>query len=463
MPANHVLLQRITVTSPVSSVTFSGIPQTGYTDLKIVTSVRDTAAVSSTDAPSYTILFNGSSANITQRQLISFQAGGNTSYSNSQMYTLVTGANNTANTFASAEVYIPNYTSSNNKSVSIDVIGEGNTTSLTGISISANQWANSAAITSLQFNAYSSFATGSSFSLYGIANASTTPATAPKADGGDIIKTDGTYWYHAFTSTGSFKPQVNLTADILQVAGGGGGGGNGGGGGAGGLLGFTSQALSSTSTYTCTVGAGGAAGTSSTQGFQGSNSQFGSLTASIGGGDGNTQSSPWTYGTGGSGGGGGSGSSTGRAGTSGQGNSGGNSVISSPFPNGGGGGAGAAGGNGSGSTGGAGGAGATYNTTVGGSAGPYAFINAMGAATGTGQLVSGNYYYAGGGGGCVNSGTGGAGGNGGGATGTGVLTGGAAPAGTPNTGGGGAGGGGSSDSYRGGAGGSGIIIIRYPV
>lgn len=451
MPNNYVLLERIELNATATSVTFANIPQTGYTDLKIVTSVRDTAAVSSTDAPSYTILFNGSSANITQRQLISFQAGGNTAYSNSQMYTLVTGANNTANTFASADIYIPNYTSSNNKSVSIDVVGEGNTTSLTGISISANQWASSAAITSLQFNAYSSFAAGSSFSLYGIANVSTTPAIAPKANGGNVIGTDGTYWYHAFLSNGTFTPQVALNADVLVVAGGGGGGNslaasyNAGGGGAGGVLALSSQALLATS-YTCTVGSGGASNSN------GSPTTIGSYTSNGGGNGGG--GSNLAAGTGASGGGGRTGATGAASNASGGvlGFAGGDSTgAGNGFYGGGGGGAGAVGSQGNGSQSGNGGAGLnTWSSWL--------------SATGLG--VSGFIAGGGAGGGNIGMATGGSGGGGNGGYPGSAATYNAA-SGTVNTGSGGGGGQAAptSGGYSGtgGAGGSGIVIVRYLV
>jgi hypothetical protein len=43
MPANYVLLEKITVgAAGASSVTFSGIPQTGYTDLVVKATTRDT-------------------------------------------------------------------------------------------------------------------------------------------------------------------------------------------------------------------------------------------------------------------------------------------------------------------------------------------------------------------------------------------------------------------------------------
>ena len=463
MPENYILLERTELNASAASVTFANIPQTGYTDLKIVATARGT-----TNGGALFARFNSSSTGYSTKQLFgdgasvgSGSGGGGTSYVDCG---IMGQSTDTANTFSNQEIYIPNYTSSNNKSVSVDSVNENNATGAYAI-LNAVLWSNSAAINSVTFTPQNgpSFVAGSTFSLYGIAAFGTTPAIAPKASGGNVIATDGTYWYHAFLSSGSFVPQVGLSCDVLVVAGGGGGGGNGGGGGAGGLLGFTSQAISTSQNVT--VGAGGLGGNTSAQATRGTDSSFGVLTAAVGGGDGNTQSSAWTFGTGGSGGGGGSGISTGRAGTTGQGNSGGNATIASPFPNGGGGGAGGVGGNGSGSTAGNGGIGATNGTTVGGTAGPYTFINAMGAATNTGQLSGGNYYYAGGGGGCVNSGTAGTGGLGGGGNGTGTLSGGAAPSGTTNTGGGGGGGGGTGTSPAtiGGNGGSGIIIVRYPI
>ena len=112
----------------------------------------------------------------------------------------------------------------------------------------------------------------------------------------------------------------------------------------------------------------------------------------------------------------------------------------------------------------AGGIGATYNTSVGTgtSTGPFAFIDAMGAATSTGQLSSGHYYYAGGGGAAafVTGGNAALGGGGSGAiTGTSLGF-----AGTTNTGGGGGGGAsstGTSGTGAGAQGGSGVVIIRY--
>jgi hypothetical protein len=43
MAANYILIEKIVIgAAGASSVTFSGIPQTGYTDLKVVFSGRET-------------------------------------------------------------------------------------------------------------------------------------------------------------------------------------------------------------------------------------------------------------------------------------------------------------------------------------------------------------------------------------------------------------------------------------
>jgi hypothetical protein len=447
---NYILLERTELNASAASVTFANIPQTGYTDLKLVWSTRTTAASTSGND---IISINGSSSSFTGRRL--YGSGSSAASDTTTTWAGFNSANNgTASTFGNTEVYFPNYTASSNKSFSIDTVQEQNgTTAYSGLS--AGLWSNTAAITSITLTPDSgSYAQYSTFSLYGIAAFGTTPVIAPKASGGNVIATDGTYWYHAFTSSGSFVPQVGLSCDVLVVAGGGGGGtrGNrgGGGGGAGGLLAYTAQSLTATA-QTITVGAGGAASIS------GSNSQFASLTASVGGGRGSSDTGDGR--TGGSGGGGYI-DESGYAGTSGQGNAGGAgsvfSVGSNTYVAGGGGGASAAGNAGvtNGGAGGTNGKGGNGSTTY----------SSWGLATNTGQNVSGTVYYAGGGGGGSGTyvGTDGyasVGGFGGGGAGTGSTTSGVGTAGTVSTGGGG----GGANSNTGGAGGSGIVIIRYPI
>lgn len=461
----HTLLERITVgAAGAASVTFSSIPQTGYTDLKIVVSGRTTVSIIDTY---FNCNFNGDSgANYAQRSVYQGNTGNAVSNSwtaqNNLYVNSVNGASATASTFSNVEMYIPNYAGATYKSMSQDGANEHNAANPTTRfnPLSAGLWSSTAAITSIALSTASgTWVQYSTFSLYGIAAYGTTPTKAPKAVGGDIIQTDGTYWYHAFINTGAFVPATGLSCDVLVVAGGGGGGCNyAGGAGAGGLVYTASQSFGSGTSYTVTVGAGGAGSTSaSTRGTVGVNSNITggslSLTAAVGGGGGGSRDGSGTQSAGGNGGsGGGAGADSNNSGgtaTSGQGNNGGTSTNSGSFPGGGGGGAAAVGANSSSSTvAGAGGAGSSTYTS-------------WGSATSTGQLVSSTYYYAGGGGGSVNTGgTAGAGGNGGGGAGTNTALA-AGSAGTANTGGGG--GGGGAGNGTGGLGGSGIIIVRYAV
>ena len=306
----------------------------------------------------------------------------------------------------------------------------------------------------------------------------------------------GIYCIAAFKTVGTYSltiPANTNAIDYVVVAGG--GGGASGGGGAGGLLQGSNYSVTPSASVSVTVGAGGAggnggAGQTGVAGTQGGNSIFAGLTA-VGGGGGNSGGKTVT--SGGSGGGSsydctGSGGSCGAAGngTVGQGNNGGYSTYNSYGAGGGGGGAGGAG----------------YNTTrnyIGGNGGigaTSALINSVAAATGIGQLSSGNYYFAGGGGGGINDNTnqyvgldpssnlilggnsgaaaagtvytngGGQGGIGGGGRGSSFgRSGGTAgqytnpTAGTANTGGGG--GGTDPEDINAAAGGSGVVLLRW--
>lgn len=450
MPNNYVLLDRIELNNTAASVTFDNIPQSGYTDLKVVVSARSTST-----ADWVGMSFNGTTTGYTQKHLQgtgSSAASFNTSDYQFAFINNQTGS--TANVFAFGEAYIPNYRSSNFKSYSIDTAGEANATTAYA-EVNAQLWSNTAAITSITLTSTGgSLASGSTFSLYGLAQVGTTPAIAPKADGGNVIGTDGTYWYHAFLSNGTFTPQTALSADVLVVAGGGGGGGSGhtgsgqnrgGGGGAGGLVAYSAQSLTTTN-YVCTVGAGGTGGvtTSGTStgnandGVNGGNSTFGALGSAIGGGFGGGGGRvSGTAGSGGSGGGG-NGGINGGGYTVGQGNTGGN-------------GAGSFGAGGGGAT--ALGGSATFpsNSPLPNGGNGTSTYSAYGLATSTGENISGTVWYAGGG-----TGVNGQGGNGGGGDNR--------QNGTANTGGGG----GGCETLQvvgenGGAGGSGIVIIRYLV
>ena len=260
---NYILLSKATIGSAgASSITFSNIPQTGYDDLIIKTSLRGDSTLYGGLAFNVYASFNGSTSNFSQ---IYFETSGSgTPYTGAapgqRMIGTYNGASSTSNTFASTDVYIPNYKSSNYKSFIYDGVSENNA-STAYIDLVSGLWSNTAAITSITLAAsYGNFVANSTFYLYGIANVNSTPTIGAAATGGDIIANDGTYWYHAFLSSGTFTPAKALTCDYLVVAGGGGnsinqGGNRESGSGAGGMR--TSTTPVSVTTYSIQVGGGG--------------------------------------------------------------------------------------------------------------------------------------------------------------------------------------------------------------
>ena len=421
--ATYKPLQTLVVpTDGTTSVTFSGIDQ-GYTDLILVGKVFATGAFEvraqlngSTSGYSSSIMEGTGSSATASRENSATSLGLCYGPGSATVPTIhVTHFNG----YANSTTYKPSTSKAGNAASNV-LIYQG-------------MYRSTSPITSITLNLTStkSYYAGTTFSLYGIKSG------APQALGGDLVTTDGNYWYHTFRSTQTFTPLRALSVDYLVVAGG--GGANLAGGGAGGVRstvtatgggGSLESALSLTAqAYTVTIGAGGA---TATPGNNGSNTTFASIT-STGGGGGNQEGNGAA---GGSGGGGGTGASAttrtgGAASPSGQGYAGGGTGGSNDRSSGGGGGAGAVGNtNASGQNGAGGGAGITVMGLAvgggGGGGGRSAFSNGSGIS------------YGGGYGGTYPSPD--------------------STAGTANTGGGGGGGWNFSSN-----GGSGIVIVRYAV
>jgi hypothetical protein len=156
----------VLVESPVTSITFSSIPQ-GYTDLKLVASVRSNRA---SQEDGFGITLNSASSGYTYRVL----SGNGTSASSvntayEQIWAVrVNGNSTTTNTFSSVDVYFPNYTGSTGKSYSADAVSENNATEAY-TTLTALLQSSTSAITSLTVQTINSTtATGSTFTLYGI-------------------------------------------------------------------------------------------------------------------------------------------------------------------------------------------------------------------------------------------------------------------------------------------------------
>lgn len=460
--STYTPIASVTLSSAQATVDFVGIPQT-YTDLVLVVSAGNASS-----GPSVQVRFNGDTAS--NYSWTTLSGGGTSALSdkNSSQTTAILSYFGVPYTTLGAQTQVTHLMNYSNTAVNKVFLTRASNHQF-GTDALVGLWRSNSAITSINlYNSNSTnFVAGSTFNLYGIADAGVT--NVAKAIGGDIVTTDGTYWYHGFLASGTFTPTQNITSDILVIAGGGSGGNGGnaggaGGGGAGGLLVHTSQSLT-VQNYTVTVGAGGAGvsltGGDGLKGNNGSNSQFGSLTASVGGGAGGGARSgdKTTYAPGNSGGSGGGSSQWNATGadipggtaTSGQGNNGGALTGLNGTSRGGAGGGGASA---------VGASVAVYGAGAGG-AGSSAY-SSWASATNTG--VSGSY--AGGGGGSAVAIAGGSGGSGGGGAGlSGSVNSGTAVSGTANTGsgGGGAGGADSGQLRTSGAGGSGIVIVRYAV
>jgi hypothetical protein len=164
------LIETKTLASTTSLIQFTAIPQS-FTDLLILTSLRDTSG--SAGWATVEVRPNGSSANLSSRALYGFGTTVGSLNETTAIYHQATQGGNTANTFSNSSIYISNYTSSVNKTISVDTSTEGNTTNTIN-AITAGLWSNSAAIISLDFVPASSaiFAIGSTISLYGITKGS---------------------------------------------------------------------------------------------------------------------------------------------------------------------------------------------------------------------------------------------------------------------------------------------------
>ena len=175
MATTYTLLASNTVGGGgASSVTFSSIPQTGYTDLVVKATTRDTLA-GANNGP-VLMKFNGSAtSDYSFRQVTGTGTTAGSQNNNTIAYVdLALGsagdsAGNTASTFTNIETYIPNYTSANYKSFSVDMVGEDNGSAAYS-GLIAGLRSNTAAITSITMTANTLFAQYSTFYLYGIKN-----------------------------------------------------------------------------------------------------------------------------------------------------------------------------------------------------------------------------------------------------------------------------------------------------
>ena len=173
MANTYKLISSVTVGSGgAANVEFTSIPAT-YTDLLIKGSFRHNSSV----VYAYCKLrFNGITATNYSDRILYGDNGTAGSVSNSSVTSISggmsVGATAIASTFSNVEWYIPNYTSSNQKSVSIDAVAENNSATSANGYLTAGIFTGTSAITSITlFPDSGSFVQYSTAYLYGISNA----------------------------------------------------------------------------------------------------------------------------------------------------------------------------------------------------------------------------------------------------------------------------------------------------
>ena len=167
MALTYVAIATVTVGSGgAANIEFTSIPAT-YTDLLLVISGRSDRA--STDGDNWKLSLNGSTSNFSYRLLYGDGSAATSANDTNNLQPYVSSANQTASTFGNVMAYIPNYTSSNNKSISVDGVSETNAAYM---GLNASLWSNSAAITSisLSVNNGTNWLQYSTATLYGIKN-----------------------------------------------------------------------------------------------------------------------------------------------------------------------------------------------------------------------------------------------------------------------------------------------------
>jgi hypothetical protein len=170
MPSTYTLISSNVLGSATASVTFSAIPST-YTDLVLRISAR------SSDAPpaGLKLQLNGSTSSVNTYTEVrgdgsaaaSLTAGVSLNYAAAGY---VDGSTDTADTFGSAEIYIPSYNSTANKPFSSFSVTEKNAT-LAYIAATAMLNRLTSGVSSILISSTgATFSSGSSFYLYGISN-----------------------------------------------------------------------------------------------------------------------------------------------------------------------------------------------------------------------------------------------------------------------------------------------------
>lgn len=165
MPVTYRKIASVTVGSGgAADIQFTGIPSI-FDDLVLKLSLRTT----STNAD-VKITFNSNTSSYSRRAVSGSGTAATSAGAADAWIGQAVESTYTAATFSNVEIYIPNYKENTNKPYSVDQTQENNAT-LSYMNLIAGLWSNTAAITSITFNALSgsfTFAQHSTATLYGI-------------------------------------------------------------------------------------------------------------------------------------------------------------------------------------------------------------------------------------------------------------------------------------------------------
>jgi len=168
MALTYIAIATVTVGSGgAANIEFTSIPGT-YTDLLLKISARNTG-----NASGQHVTFNSSSSSYAAKRLIANNGSTVTTHSGgtASLFALAVDSRATASAFGNAEVYIPNYASSNNKAASLDSVNEENGNTYAYDEISGGSWSNTAAITTVTLTPEAgNYAQYTTATLYGIKN-----------------------------------------------------------------------------------------------------------------------------------------------------------------------------------------------------------------------------------------------------------------------------------------------------
>jgi hypothetical protein len=162
---------RTVTTSGVTGIDFFSIPQ-NFTDLQVSISMRRAENNAPFTVDNFYMLFNDTSTGYSSRYLYAEGNGAYSDIATAPAIGYIPTGDSTANTFNSGNAYIPNYSGSNLKSFSSEVVSENNANE-TRRSINAVFWNNTSAINQLRVSVFSgTLSIGSTVSLYGITRGS---------------------------------------------------------------------------------------------------------------------------------------------------------------------------------------------------------------------------------------------------------------------------------------------------